>query len=138
MEDETHPRKRKFDPYKANNGRTNRIIQNLAPEQMERYVSFKKASLNKKEVRRILQKTIETPISTTSEKQLLIAVSGATKIFVGELVEKAREVAAEWGEAYSGEETEENLLPLLPSHVSEAYRRLKETDSVLKKSRGFL
>eukprot|EP00917_Polyrhabdina_sp_WS-2016_P003754 GHVP01008590.1.p1 GENE.GHVP01008590.1~~GHVP01008590.1.p1 ORF type:complete len:140 (-),score=36.84 GHVP01008590.1:102-521(-) len=134
MDDNNWKKRKKRDPYEESRARTNIVLKTLSESQMERYVAFKQSSIPKKEVKRIISNTVDTPIAQTSEKQFIIGVAGVAKIFVGELIEKAHEVAEEMGELFfpSDKMTEDTLLPLRPEHIIEAYRRLSEDDPILK------
>lgn len=137
--EENSDKKKKKDPYKANNEKNSKIINSFSPKQMERYLAFKQGNFNKKEVKKIIQNTITIPIGTSTEKHLAICVGGVAKIFIGEIIEKAREVAVEWGESIGKNSENENiLLPLLPSHILEAHRRLSSEDPILRIPSSFL
>ena len=54
-------------------------------------------------------------LGTSINPNMVIIAAGMSKVFVGELVEGALSVAAEW---------KENNGPILPSHIRESYRRM--------------
>ena len=55
---------------------------------------------------------------------VITAVNGTTKVFIGEMVEKARQVQDEWLAADpTADHTETRRGPLLPEHMREAWRR---------------
>ncbi|KAK8611947.1 hypothetical protein V6N13_131981 [Hibiscus sabdariffa] len=88
------------------------ILSQFTEDQMSRYESFRRSALQKSNMRRLL-------VSITGSQKIslpmTIVVCGIAKMFVGELVEKARMVMTERKE--SG--------PIRPCHIREAYRRLK-------------
>ncbi|KHG22897.1 Transcription initiation factor TFIID subunit 11 [Gossypium arboreum] len=88
---------------------------------MSRYESFRRSALQRSNMRRLL-------VSITGSQKIslpmTIVVCGIAKMFVGELVEKARIVMTERKE--SG--------PIRPCHIREAYRRLKLEGKVPKRS----
>lgn len=64
----------------------------FTPDQSSRYDSFKRAKLNKPTVRKIVNQTL----SQSVPPNVITTISGYTKVFVGELIEKARLVQEEW------------------------------------------
>ncbi|PGH28889.1 transcription initiation factor TFIID subunit 11 [[Emmonsia] crescens] len=71
------------------------LIDAFTPAQSSRYDFFKRAKLNKPMVRKIVNQTL----SQSVPPNVITTISGYTKVFVGELVEKARTVQEEWAEA---------------------------------------
>ena len=67
-------------------------------------------------------------LSQSVPDMIVKTVNGFTKVFIGELIEKAREVQAQWmaAEAATGEVVERDRGPLLPDHLREALRRYKK------------
>lgn len=64
----------------------------FTPDQSSRYDSFKRAKLNKPTVRKIVNQTL----SQSVPPNVITTISGYTKVFIGELIEKARLVQEEW------------------------------------------
>ncbi|KAL9264324.1 Transcription initiation factor TFIID subunit 11-like protein [Drosera capensis] len=97
------------------------ILSQFTEQQMNRYESFRRSGFQKSSMKRLL-------VSITGSQKIsmptTIVVSGIAKMFVGELVETARVVMTERRE--SG--------PIRPSHIREAYRRLKLEGKVPKRS----
>ncbi|KAK8543332.1 hypothetical protein V6N12_015890 [Hibiscus sabdariffa] len=97
------------------------ILSQFTEVQMSRYESFRRSALQKSNMRRLL-------VSITGSQKIslpmTIVVCGIAKMFVGELVEKARMVMTERKE--SG--------PIRPCHIREAYRRLKLEGKVPRRS----
>lgn len=70
------------------------LLDALTPEQSSRYDFFKRAKLNKPMVRKIVNQTL----SQSVPPNVITTISGYTKVFVGELIERARTVQEEWAE----------------------------------------
>ena len=87
------------------------VLQNFTPEQMHRYEKFRRVGFSRHVVKKIMFNVLGHSINPNT----VIVMSGVAKVFVGELVEEAKDVMEDWNE--SG--------PLLPSHLMEAHRRLK-------------
>ena len=64
--------------------------------QSERYDLFKRAKLRKESLRRIVNHALSQSVPAS----VVTTVNGFTKVFAGEIIEKARTVQAEWAEAY--------------------------------------
>ena len=78
----------------------------------------------------IAQITNQT-LSQSVPQSVVIAINGFTKVFVGELIGRARDVQSQWlaaasklptGELNDGECKEMDRGPLTPDHLREAYR----------------
>ncbi|EIE19612.1 TAFII28-domain-containing protein [Coccomyxa subellipsoidea C-169] len=86
------------------------VLKLLTPEQMDRYEAFRRSKLAKPSMRKLLHSvTGQAPHMNST-----IVMCGIAKLFVGDLVETARMVAAEMGD--NG--------PLRPAHLQEAYQKL--------------
>lgn len=64
--------------------------------QSERYDLFKRAKLRKESLRRIVNHALSQSVPAS----VVTTVNGFTKVFAGEMVEKARTVQAEWAAAH--------------------------------------
>jgi len=64
--------------------------------QSERYDLFKRAKLRKESLRRIVNHALSQSVPAS----VVTTVNGFTKVFAGEIVEKARTVQAEWAAAH--------------------------------------
>ncbi|KAG6917683.1 hypothetical protein DXG01_001658 [Tephrocybe rancida] len=84
------------------------LMDNFSPAQYERFEAYRRHALPKAAVRKVIQQTLGQQVS----QPVAQIVAGFSKVFVGEIVEKARAVQARRGE--SG--------PLSPDHLREAYR----------------
>ncbi|KAJ3520906.1 hypothetical protein NM688_g9092 [Phlebia brevispora] len=80
----------------------------LNPAQYDRFEAYRRHALPKQAVRKVIQQTLGQQVS----QPVAQIVAGFGKVFVGEIVEKAREVQARRGEHG----------PLSPDHLREAYR----------------
>ncbi|KAI9850958.1 MAG: hypothetical protein M1838_004743 [Thelocarpon superellum] len=92
-------------------------------DQSDRYSYFRRAKLHPPTVRKITNQTLSQSVSEVVVK----TINGFTKVFIGELMEIAREVQGEWMAAEAGEPVpEKDRGPLLPDHLREALRRYKK------------
>ncbi|WFD36584.1 hypothetical protein MCUN1_003467 [Malassezia cuniculi] len=80
-------------------------------EQLERHMASRRGTLNKASVRKLVNHVL----SQTVNQHVVMAASGVGKVFVGEMVERARAVQREWGEDGA----------LQPRHLYEAHRRYR-------------
>lgn len=87
-------------------------MDNFTPEQYDRYEAYRRNALPKQAVRRVVQQTLGQQVSTPVAQ----VIAGFGKVFVGEIVEKARAVQQRRGERG----------PLSPDHLREAYREYQE------------
>ncbi|KAM5541632.1 hypothetical protein V8D89_004822 [Ganoderma adspersum] len=88
------------------------LMDNFSPQQYERFESYRRHALPKQAVRKVIQQATGQQVSQSVAQ----IVAGFSKVFVGEIVEKAREVQARRGETG----------PLSPDHLREAYRMYQE------------
>ncbi|KAJ5223754.1 hypothetical protein N7468_008296 [Penicillium chermesinum] len=72
------------------------LVEAFNPQQSERYDLFKRAKLRKESLRRI----VNHALSQSVPANVVTTVNGFTKVFAGEMIEKARTVQAEWAEAH--------------------------------------
>ncbi|CAI2728283.1 unnamed protein product [Schistosoma spindalis] len=86
------------------------LLAHFDEEQLNRFETFRRATFTKAVVRRLIQSVAPCSIS----QNVVIAMAGLTKVFIGELVEEALNYKEQLGE--NG--------PLKPKHIREAYRIL--------------
>lgn len=87
------------------------IWSQMTEEQLNRYEMFRRSTFPKASIKRLMQTITGASVS----QNVVIAMSGIAKVFVGELVEEAINIQARYGE--SG--------PIEPKHLREAYRVIK-------------
>lgn len=88
-------------------------------EQLNRYEMFRRSTFPKASIKRFMQSLSGSSVS----QNVVIAMSGIAKVFVGELVEEAIKIQKRYGE--SG--------PIEPKHIREAHRVIKNrSDRSLK------
>ncbi|KIO23127.1 glycoside hydrolase family 37 protein [Tulasnella calospora MUT 4182] len=87
-------------------------MENFTQDQHDRYEQYRRSAINKNTVRKFINHTF----GTNPSMNVAQVISGFSKVFVGEMVEKARQVQQSRGE--SG--------PLAPEHLREAYRMYTE------------
>ncbi|KAF9476145.1 TAFII28-domain-containing protein [Pholiota conissans] len=88
------------------------LMDNLSPDQYDRFEAYRRHALPKQAVRKVIQQTLGQQVS----QPVAQIIAGFSKVFVGEIVEKARAVQTRRGE--NG--------PLSPDHLREAYRAYQE------------
>ncbi|KAI0983584.1 hypothetical protein GJ496_004426 [Pomphorhynchus laevis] len=92
------------------------LFANFSEEQLNQYEMYRRATFPKSLVRRIVQSTLG--INNVSQN-VIIAIAGITKVFVGEIIEKAIELR---GNRSKG--------PLLPRHIFAAYRKVSSRNII--------
>jgi len=87
------------------------LVSNFTEDQLDRYEMYRRAAFPKAAIKRIMQNITGCSIG----QNVVIAMSGISKVFAGEVVEEALDYMDQLGE--SG--------PLKPKHLREAARRLR-------------
>eukprot|EP00897_Mesotaenium_endlicherianum_P002121 jgi/Mesen1/1937/ME000146S01027 len=94
------------------------VLGKFTPEQMSRYESYRRSGFQRSTMKKLLDAIIGERVKVSPP--ITIVISGIAKLFVGELVETGRVVMTERNETG----------PIRPSHMREAYRRLKQDGKV--------
>ncbi|XP_076801710.1 transcription initiation factor TFIID subunit 11-like [Clavelina lepadiformis] len=89
-----------------------RLVTSFSEDQLNRYEMYRRSSFPKASIKRLLQTIAGCSVS----HNVVIAVSGVAKVFVGEVMEQALDVMEQLGEQP----------PVKPRHIREAMRRLKQ------------
>lgn len=97
------------------------LLKHFTPEQMNRYECYRRSSLPKPVLKRLFQTVTGTILNPNG----LIVLAAVGKLFVGELIETARQVAEEQGMS--------DLDEIKPAHLREAHRRIEAAGDVFRK-----
>ncbi|KAG5513721.1 hypothetical protein PMAC_000759 [Pneumocystis sp. 'macacae'] len=97
------------------------LLDSFNEDQMRRYEIFRRANLDRSSFRRMVNSMLNQSITPN----ICIVISGFVKVFIGEIIEKARDIQQQWG--HTG--------PLAPDHLREAYRIYKRDTKRMPQSR---
>jgi len=126
----TQEEKEKENRYRA------MLFERFDKMQQRRYELWRSARFSESVIRRLVNQTL----SQSAPASVILAIRFVTKVFAGEIIEKARKVQSQWLEATQESQTglqspplseteerhkETRRGPLTPDHLREALRRLK-------------
>jgi len=88
------------------------LVSNFSDEQLDRYEMYRRSAFSKISIKRLMHSIT----GTVPSSNVVIAMAGIAKVFIGEIVEEGLEVQRQ--------ENENKTTPLEPKHLREAYRRI--------------
>ncbi|KAJ3092367.1 hypothetical protein HK102_008156 [Quaeritorhiza haematococci] len=100
-----------FEAQTQNREAMKALLDTFTEEEMSRYETYRRSHLPKNAVKKLVQSLMGQPVP----QNIGIIVGGVGKLFVGQMVEKAREVMEDWGDEGA----------IQPVHLREAYRRYR-------------
>lgn len=92
------------------------LVSNFTEEQLNRYEMFRRAAFPKASIRRLMQGITGAGLS----QNVIIAMSGIAKVYVGEICETALDVKEKWKDTGA----------IQPKHLREAVRVMKKSGEI--------
>ena len=90
----------------------------MSEQQMDQYEYYKRSHFSRSTVKRVMSEALGPSVRTNINSNVLIAMAGISKIFVGQIIEKALEM-----------KSEDNDRPLLPGEIRAAEQELRKDPS---------
>ncbi|CAF3426569.1 unnamed protein product, partial [Rotaria sp. Silwood2] len=91
------------------------LVSNFSDEQLDRYEMYRRSAFSKVAIKRLMHSIT----GTVPSSNVVIAMAGIAKVFVGEIIEEALEVQHQ-----ENNNEHKSTTPLEPKHLREAYRRI--------------
>ena len=91
------------------------LVSNFSDEQLDRYEMYRRSAFSKVSIKRLMH----TITGSVPSSNVVIAMAGIAKVFVGEIVEEALEI-----QRREKNNPDSKPTPLEPKHVREANRRI--------------
>ncbi|CAF0821951.1 unnamed protein product [Didymodactylos carnosus] len=110
------------------------LVSNFSDEQLNRYEMYRRSAFPKITIKRLMQ----TLTGNVPSQNVVIAMAGIAKVFVGEIVEKALQVKEEEQQQQEHSDDDSNnsnhqhTTPIEPKHLREAYRQIKNQNHFTK------
>lgn len=113
--------------------RVDRLVSTFTPDQEQRYNLWRATKLNRSQLRRIVNQTVSQSVASNP----LLAISIYAKFFVGEIIERAREVQIQWAQAYeqTRQMNEKAMREELDKLEADARRSLGRPDEIRARQR---
>ncbi|GJJ76341.1 transcription initiation factor TFIID subunit 11 [Entomortierella parvispora] len=122
-EDDDHEEEPEYSEFEWNQEASSRgrskddlkaLLDCFSEEQLQRYEVYRRSVLSRNTVKKLVGTILNQQVTQT----MAFVVAGFCKVFVGEMVEKAREVMDDWGETGA----------IRPEHLREAQRRYRKSE----------
>ena len=91
------------------------LVSNFSDEQLDRYEMYRRSAFSKVSIKRLMHSIT----GSVPSSNVVIAMAGIAKVFVGEIVEEALEIQRQ-----EKNNPESKSSPLEPKHLREAHRRI--------------
>ncbi|KXS21635.1 TAFII28-domain-containing protein [Gonapodya prolifera JEL478] len=88
------------------------LYKNMTEDEWKRMETYRRTKIPDG----IIKKIVSNSTGQTATKNVIIAISSAAKVFVGDIVDRAKEVQSDWADTGA----------LRPDHLREAYRRYRK------------